>query len=263
MTTHRYRAPALGLVAALALGATVSGCAQKAPQVTVTAPAGQAGTDRGPDDLPDGITVSGEGEVQGAPDTLTLRLGVSVKRGSVSTAVGDAADVATKVRDALRDKGVEDEDTQTANYSVTPEFRYPSNGSPVPDGFRVTNTMTVKLRNLPDAGATIDAATAAGGNDVSLQGVAFTLEDDDAALAQARQRAYEAAKAKGDQYAQLADRPLGGAQAISDTIVTPQPVAYEGAAARAAFAEDAAAPTPVEPGQVTTRVTVRVRYALG
>lgn len=259
MSNGSFRA--LGLLAALALGATVAGCAQKAPQVTVTTPAGQAGTDRGPDDLPDGITVSGEGEVRGAPDTLTLSLGVSVKRGSVSAAVDDAAKVATAVRTTLRDKGVRDEETQTANYSVTPEFRYVDGRSPIPDGFRVTNTLTVKLRDLAAAGAIIDAATAAGGNDVTLQGVAFSLEDDDAALAQARERAYQAAKAKGDQYARLADRPLGAAQAISDVVVTPRPVAYGEAAARAAF--DGEATTPIDPGQVTTTVTVRVRYALG
>jgi uncharacterized protein YggE len=257
----RRGAPYLASAVALTLALGLSGCAQKAPDVNISAPAGQAGTERGPDELPDGITVSGEGEVQGAPDTLTVTLGVSLKRGSVSSAVTDAGIAAAKVLDAIAGAGVTKEDTQTSNYSVNPEFRYPQNAAPVPDGFRVTNTLTIKIRDLDKAGSTIDAATAAGGNDVALQGVAFTLEDDSAALDGARERAFNAAKGKAEQYAELAGRPVGSAQAVRDTIVTPQPLAYTGFAARGAV--DAANETPIEAGQVTTKVTVNVRYSFG
>ena len=63
------------------------------------------------------------------------------------------------------------------------------------------------------------------------------------------------------QYAELADRPLGAAQAISDVVVTPQADQFFGDEAnRQAFATDSA--TPIQPGEVTTRVTVNARFTI-
>ncbi len=49
-------------------------------------------------------------------------------------------------------QGVNEKDVQTRNYSVNQEFRYPQNGTPVADGFRVNNTVTVRVRDLTTAG---------------------------------------------------------------------------------------------------------------
>jgi uncharacterized protein YggE len=248
-----YRAVVVaGVIAAAAL---IVGCSEPA-QVDVQAP-----LDRGPDALPDGITVSGEGEVEGAPDTLSADLAVSVKRASVGEAVTASAEIATAVMDAVKAQGVAEEDVQTRAYTVSPEFRYPQGGTPIPDGYRVNNTVTVKVRDLPNAGAVIDAAVGAGGNDLRIDRVAFSLENDGPALTAALDRAFRDAQAKAQQYAELADRPLGAAQAISDVVVTPQADQFFGDEAnRQAFATDSA--TPIQPGEVTTRVTVNARFTI-
>jgi uncharacterized protein YggE len=253
MNVHR----AVVLTGIVAVATLTVGCSEPAP-VDVQAP-----LDRGPDALPDGITVSGEGEVEGAPDTLSADLAVSVKRPSVGEAVAASAEIATAVVDAVSAQGVADEDVQTRSYTVNQEFRFPEGGSPVPDGYRVNNTVTVKVRDLPNAGAVVDAAVAAGGNDLRIDRVAFSLENDGPALTAARERAFRDAQAKAEQYAALADRPLGAAQAISDVVVTPQAQQFFGeAASRAAFgAPDSA--TPIQPGEVTTRVTVSTRFTIG
>jgi uncharacterized protein YggE len=242
---------ALGLAAVLA-----TACGEPA-DVEVQAP-----LDRGPDTLPDGITVSGEGEVEGAPDTLSVDLGVTLKRATVGEAVASSAEITTAVVDAVEGQGVAEEDVQTRSYTVNQEFRYPEGGTPVPDGFRVTNTVTVRVRDLTNAGAVIDAATGAGGDDIRVDRVAFSLENDGAALTAARQKAFEDAQAKAEQYASLADQPLGGAQAISDVVVTPFAQEFTGDAARQAT-DFALAPTPIQPGEVTTRVTVNARFTIG
>jgi uncharacterized protein YggE len=248
---------AVVLTGVVALATLAVGCSEPS-QVEVLAP-----LDRGPDTLPDGITVSGEGEVEGAPDTLSADLAVSVKRPSVGEAVAASAEVSNAVVDAVAAQRVAPEDVQTRSYTVNQEFRFPEGGSPVPDGYRVNNTVTVKVRDLPNAGAVIDAAVAAGGNDLRIDRVAFSLENDGPALTAARDRAFRDAQAKAEQYAELAGRPLGGAQAISDVVVTPQPDQLFGEAARrAAFsAQDSA--TPIAPGEVTTRVTVNTRFTIG
>ena len=73
-------------------------------------------------------------------------------------------------------------------------------------------------------------------------------------------KAFRDAQEKAKQYAGLADVALGRAQAISDVVVTPFAQTYSGDEART-FAADAS--TPIEAGQVTTRVTVNARFELG
>lgn len=253
-----------GRRATIALGATLAAlavvggaCSESEPtQVSVEAP-----LDRGPDDLPDGVTVSAEGEVTGAPDTMTVQIGVSVKRDTVQQAVDESATLATALLDAAKANGVAEDDLQTQEYSVNQEWRYPDDNPPVPDGFRVSNILVVKIRALDQAGATIDAMTAAGGDASTLQSVAFTLEEDDAAIDAAREDAMTKAKAKAEQLAELGGRTLGPAQAISDVAIASDSQTF----ATVGYAIDEAAgdrATPIQPGEVRSRVTVRVRYTL-
>lgn len=250
--TRRFGLIAIGVAVA---GLSLAACGEPA-QVDVQAP-----LDRGPDALPDGITVSGEGEVEGAPDTLSVDLGVTIKRDTVGEAVAASSERATAVIDAVKAQGVDDADVQTRNYSVNQEFRYPENGNPIPDGFRVNNTVTVRVRDLATAGGVIDAATGAGGDDIRVDTVSFSLENDGPALTAARDKAFRDAQEKAKQYADLAEVPLGEAQAISDVVVTPIAQTYAGEYARAAA--DTVATTPIQGGEVTTRVTVSTRFRLG
>lgn len=247
-------AAALGLVAVLSVGLLACG---EPGDVQVQAP-----LDRGPDALPDGITVSGEGEISGAPDTLSADLGVTVKRDNVGAAVADAGTAATAVIDAAEQAGVAEEDIQTRSYTVNQEFRYPEGGSPIPDGYRVTNTVILKIRTLDTAGAVIDATIAAGGDQVFLNGVAFTLEDDGPALAAAREQAFGDARSRAQQYADLSGQGLGRAQAVSDIDIVPQPMQFDATSARQA-ADSFASAAPIQGGQVTTKVTVQTRFSFG
>jgi len=239
------------LVVGLGLVLVVAGCGQPA-KVEVSAPSGTAG-----DGLGSGTTVTGTGQVKGKPDTLTVSIGVTTKRPSVDAAVNDNAATTTAVTDALTAKGVADKDIQTQNYSVQPSFTY-ANNKQVPDGYLVNNTVTVKIHDIKGAGAVIDAATAAGGNDASVQGVSFSLEDNKALLTQARDEAYADAKAKAEQFGTLSGRGLGDAQAITET-VNPSQVQFKSVGAAVSDAQS----TPINAGQVSTDVTINVRFALG
>jgi uncharacterized protein len=243
---HRA-APAL---LALGLVSAVAACGSPA-KVEVSAPAGTASGG-----LSDGITVSGTGKVKGTPDTLAVSIGVTTKRPTVDAAVSDNASTATALTAALTGKGVDAKDVQTSNYSVQQSFSF-ANNKQTPDGYLVNNTVTVKIHDMKGAGAIIDAAVAAGGNEASVQGVSFTLEDNKALLDQARSDAYADARTKADQLGQLSGRGLGDAQAINETVT---PVATQFQASAAAL--DGAA-TPINPGQVSTDVTISVRFALG
>jgi uncharacterized protein YggE len=204
------------------------------------------------------IAVSGTGEVTGTPDTLIIDMGVQVLRPSVGEATGEAARLAQAVIDALKAEGVAEKDIQTTNYSIWPEYDY-RNDSQTLKGYRVSNTVSAKIRNLDRAGEVIDAATAAGGNDAIVNGIRFDLESNGALITAAREAAWNDAKAKAEQLAALAEVRLGQAVSISETSTPTQPpIVYAEATAGAAF--DTA--TPIQSGEASVSVVVTVQFAI-
>jgi hypothetical protein len=204
-----------------------------------------------------GISVTGQGRVAGTPDTMTITLGVSVQRDAVDQATGDAAALANAIIAAVTANGVAEEDVQTANYAIYPEYDWSGNRQRL-IGYRVTNDLRVKVRDLDNAGAVIDAATAAGGDDVVVGGLSFSIEDNTALLEDAREAAWNDAEAKARQLAELSGASLAGVISITETIdYSTPPVYFERAAG-----EDAAM-TPIEPGQSDVTVTIQVVFAIG
>lgn len=248
------------LVFAAALGA--AGCAADATDATdaTDAPAAVNVSSAGPVGTgnPNGITIEGTGEVEGKPDTLSITFAVSVLRDTVDTAVADNAAVATSMLQALIEQGVSEEDVQTRNYSVQPSFTYPE-GQAVANGYQVTNSVTVQLRDLEGSGTAIDAVTAAGGDAVQVQGVAFSLEDDSAVVTAARDQAFADARGKAEQFAALSGRPLGQVESVSE-VTTSSPDRLYGESYDQASGGSAS--TPINPGEVITSVRITVRYTL-
>lgn len=207
-------------------------------------------------DRGDGISVVGEGRVTGAPDTMTVTVGVSVMRDTVSAATGDAAGAADRVIAALRAAGVADEDLSTANYSIWPEWDYREESRRVV-GYRVENTVLAKVSDLETAGDVIDAAVTAGGDDAVVHGLSFSIEDNEALIEQARSAAWDDAEAKAEQLAGLAGVQLGSVVSISESFSSPPiPVPYE----RAMAAQDAG--TPILPGVQEVSVSIQVTFTM-
>lgn len=231
-------APAAGAVAPVAQGVGTTSMA-----------AGDAGG------VPAGITVSGAGQASGTPDVVRVTVGVTVVRETVDAAL-DAANAATeRVIAVLDDAGIPDEDRQTREFSINPEYGGDGPDGPRITGYSVSNLVEAKIRDVDAVGGILTDVANAGGNDTQIRGVSFALEDDGAQVTAARQAAFADARARAEQYAELAGVSLGGLIGITDTDVSsPQPV--EAFAAEAARADVA---VPIEPGsqQVTVRVTVR------
>jgi uncharacterized protein YggE len=181
---------------------------------------------------------------------------VSVHRGDVSSAMDAASSRQSRVRAALKKAGVADKDLQTSEVSVYPD--YDNRGRP--NGYRVSETLTAKLRDIKKAGRAIADAVEAGGDEAVVQGVSFSLEDNAGLLDQARDAAYADARAKAERYAQLSGRTLGEVQLVAETTnpiaSQPVPLAYD--AARSAQAKA----LPIDAGTNEVSVTVTVRWAL-
>ena len=197
------------------------------------------------------ITVTGTGEVHGTPDVADLVLGVSGRAGSAAEVMSRIADRAQKVIDALHDTGVSDDDIQTADLAVSPV--YDEEGKVT--GYEATNTVSVHIRDLTKAGAIIDAAAATAGDDIRVQGITFSIDNDSALLAAARTKATKRARAQAEQLANGADVEVGEVRSITES-TSAVPLAY------AADAAAKAASTPVMPGSQTISVQATVVFAI-
>lgn len=203
-----------------------------------------------------GIVVDGLGRATGTPDVLRVTFGVTVRRADVSTALSAANARQKRVADALRHRGVDSKDLQTADVNIGPW--YDNKGRQ--RGYEVSETLTAKLRDMRKAGQAITDAVLAGGDEATLHGVSFSLEDNADLLASARDAAFAEAKGKAERYAQLSGRPLGEVQLIAETTSPVQPIPYSLYDSAGATATKSA--VPINAGTQDVSVSVTVRWAL-
>lgn len=202
-----------------------------------------------------GIWVTGEGSVTVAPDVANLSLGVEAQAETVAQAQAQAATAMQAVIDELKAQGVADADIKTQYYSIYPIRDYQKDTSVI-IGYRVTNTVTVKVRDVENTGTIIDAVAAAAGDSIRINSIYFTVDDSSAYLEQARVDAMADAEAKAQQLADLAGVSLGEPTYISEG-GSYIPYIY---ADRNLSAEGLS--TPISPGETEVSLSVQVVYSI-
>jgi len=206
-----------------------------------------------------GITVSGEGKATGQPDIAILSLGISTLRPTVAEARNEAASTMQKVIDSLKGNGVAEKDIQSAQYSIYPEYDYSIVASQKLLGYRITNTVTIKVRDIDKTSDVLDGATAAGGDLTQVQGISFTIDEPDALRDQAREDAVKDAKARAQRLADTAGVKLGDPISITESSVSPPVPMRDALLGEAAEANTA---TPIQPGELDIDLTVQVVFAI-
>jgi hypothetical protein len=206
-----------------------------------------------------GIWVSGEGKVTAVPDLAMLNLGVEAQEKTVQEAQTEAVTTMTALVAALKSNGVADKDIQTTVYSIEMVTKWNvDTNEQITIGYKVTNTVTAKMRDMSKVGTIIDAAAEAGGNLTRVSGISFTVDDPTAYYTQAREKAMADAKAKAEQMAGLANITLGKAFYISESGgYIPTPYAIKDYAAGGASGT-----TPISAGELEMTVTVQVAYSI-
>src|SRR3990172_3411006 len=96
----------------------------------------------------EGISVSGTGRTFAEPDTALLSMGVSVLADSAREARDRAAGHMSTLLDSVKGNGIDAKDIHTTQFALNPEYSYPSNGTPVLRGYRLTNSVSVTVRDL-------------------------------------------------------------------------------------------------------------------
>lgn len=209
-------------------------------------------------DEPAHITVTGEGRATAAPDMAVLNFGV-LKSASTAREAMDAANRAlSDAINGFKAKGIEGRDIQTSGFSVSPQYDYSGkNGAPPKlTGYQVSNTVTIKVRDIAALGKVLDDAVTDGIN--SGGSLSFQNSHEDELMAEARTAAVKDALARAKALTAAAGVSTGDILAISEENVPPAP----GPVMRMAMAKEADAAAPVEAGENEYHARVTVTLAI-
>lgn len=206
-----------------------------------------------------GVSVSGHGEVQLAPDIAYVTIGVHSSGTNVSDVVAANADQVAAVMASLAEMGIAQEDMQTSNFNVYASDSYdPATGLPSGSNYTVDNTVNVTARDLASLGELLDRAVSAGAN--SIWGVSFDVDDKNDAQGQARDMAVENAMTEAQALATAAGVSLGDVISISYTPTGYYYGPYYGMGGGGGAADSAT--TSIVPGLITVSADVTIIYAI-
>jgi len=200
------------------------------------------------------ISVTGEASVSAAPDQAQIDSGVTsdAKTAREASEANNAA--MGKVLLALKATGIEEKDFQTSRLSLQPQYA-PNRSGPSPVvGYRASNRITIRVRDIAKVASVIDTLVGAGANE--LGGINFVVSQASKLLDSAREQAIADARRKAEIYASAAGVSLGEPLSISE----------EGGSAPIFRGKMAASPmaaaAPVAQGEETLSVSVNVSWAI-
>jgi uncharacterized protein YggE len=197
------------------------------------------------------VTVVGSGKVEGVPDTVIADVGIEVVAPDGTAAMNQTSQRQKAVLDALKADGIDAKDIRTTSVDLQPQY----GDNSVVTGYRAGNSVNVTIRSLDKAPGALSSIVSAGGNATRINAVNFSISDDSALVADARARAFDDAKARATQYAELAGMSLGKVISISEApgnaLPPPMP-------APKAMAAD----VPLEPGRQTVSFAVTAVWEL-
>ncbi|MGB3339732.1 MAG: SIMPL domain-containing protein [Devosia sp.] len=210
------------------------------------------------------ISIEGRGEVMAAPDMAQINSGVTTQGASAREALDANTAAMAELIAELKAAGIEARDIQTSGFSVNPNYVYTderdANGYSLPpkiNGYQVSNTVTITVRQLDALGSILDKSVTVGAN--TINGVSFSVADPSALYDDARKAAFADARAKAELYATIAGGKLDEIVSISEGqgFNPPQPVAMY---SMRADAQSAA--VPVEAGELAFSINVNVQWEL-
>lgn len=196
--------------------------------------------------------------VTAEPDLVTIGAGVSTQARTAVEAMRMNAAEMTKVIARIRSLGVAEKDIQTTGINLNAQYDYDRDSQQqIFRGYQVSNRVSVKLRDIGATGAALDALVEAGATDLS--GPSFSIENDEAAKDVARIRAVERAQQRAMAYATMLGYDDVRVLEINESLSGSAPVAQM---EMRSYAMAADVSTPVQPGQVSTGVSITIKYEM-
>lgn len=225
------------------------------------------------------LSVTAEGQSRRTPDLALFSAGVVTTGTNAAEALSGNATRMDRVIAALKRAGIEARDLQTSAVSLQPRYSDPEREAQlraremrqpyVPPaqgqmpriiGYEARNSLNIRVRRLEQMGRIIDTLVSEGAN--QIDGPNFTVDDQRAALDEARTEAIANARARGELYARAAGMRVsrilsiaenGGFYPVSQIVVTGR-----GAGAP----PPPPPPTPIAPGEVALGISLSVQFEL-
>ncbi len=210
------------------------------------------------------ISINGTGSVSVAPDMAILTFGVIHEADTARQALDANNKAMASIIAAMKDNEIEDKDLQTSNFNIQPRYVYPkrkSNGEqprPRITGYKVSNTISVRVRDIKNVGAILDLSVTLGVN--SGGNIQFTNADTSKVLKEARIKAVKNAIEKAQTLANAANVKLGAILNISENSHRPRPIAI--AAQSRSLAADVENSVPISGGENSYRVDVQMSWEI-
>lgn len=199
------------------------------------------------------LEVTGRGVASQAPDLLDLHVSLTAVRDGVAEALGQVNQRVAAVGAAVRERGVAGTDLQTTSSSVSEEYGGPENRR---TGYRATQDLRVRVVDPETVSDVLDAALAAAGDDFRLNHLSWAVADESALAGAARDAAFADARAKAEQLAVLAGRPLGELRRVVESD------GFGGGVPRMALAKADSAGFAPERGLSQVEVSLTIRWSL-
>lgn len=250
MKDKGYFIVALGLVIAIIVLALNA----KAPDVNISSTPGV---------LAETISVSGTGRITVDPDEAEVYIRIVTEADDAKDAQNENADIAADVRNALKNRGIKDDDMETSSYNLYPKTSYNrETGESEIYGYTVRHTLKITTKDIKGTGDLVDAAVASGAN--GLDRVSFQLSDElrDEAYNDALEEASAIAKEKAVSIANALSVSLGEITSVSESGVSYTPYRYAVAEKAMAGADEELAPTVISPQDIEVSATVGIAYEI-
>lgn len=193
------------------------------------------------------ISVVGSAVASVEPDVANVSCGVVTRGANAQEVLARANESLHRIIEAAVAAGVDRSDLRTRGPNL----------HPTEHGYQGSNDLVVVARDLGSLGGVIDAMVAAGGPDVTLHGVNFSVADPSDHLPELRVAAMAAALEIATQLASAGGAAVGEVLTIDESsgYQAPTVMAMESRGTRLRG-------TPVEAGQQQVRIDVNVTYRL-
>ena len=206
------------------------------------------------------LDISATGEVTRVPDLAIISAGVQTLQPTATAAIEENANRMERVRAALKRAGIADKDIQTSTINLSPEYRYVENQPPRLTGYRATNNVNVKFRDLKRSGAILDALVAEAANQIN--GPSLTIDKPETAYDEARTKAIAVGQARAELYARALGKRVVRLLSVSEGggYRMPPPMPY--AADAVMVSAQRGAKTEIDPGTQELQVTLAMSFEL-
>lgn len=213
-----------------------------------------------PENVRDTISVSGTAKMSVKPDIARMNVGVLSTGKTVAETQKQNTDKMNAITSAIKGFGVKDDDIQTSNYNIYPQYDW-TDGKQILRGYQVSQNLSIKIRDLEKIGDILAKAGELGSNQIG--GISFEVDDTVALQKQARDKAIVDAKEKAQALAKSLGMQLGKVVSFSeDSGSYPTPMYYN-SYEKVSMDSAGSAPAPdVQSGSLDVSKSVSITFEL-